>query len=106
MTKIKAMLPFLTVIILDFYLSPLLINDTGTAMMLLLVTVPLICFVCSIIYGVINSFNVLYAILVAILFVPSIFIFYNTTAWVYIAGYGIIALIGNAIGTIFFRRRQ
>lgn len=106
MKKIKAMLPYLCVIALDFYLLPLLIKDTKTAMIMLLGIVPVICFVCSIIYGIKNSFYTLYTIFVAILFIPSIFIFYNSTAWVYIVGFGIIALAGNAIGMIFFKRSK
>lgn len=101
MKKLRDMIPYLAVIILDFYLLPLLIRDTGSAMLMLLVVVPLICFVCSLIYGIKNSFSLVYAVIVAILFIPTIPIFYNTTAWVYIFGYGAVALIGNAIGTVF-----
>jgi hypothetical protein len=104
MEKTKKMLPYLIIIILDFYLLPLFIKDTGTAMMMMLVVIPLICFVCSGVYGIKNSFNLYYALLVAILFVPSIFIFYNSTAWVYVLGYGIIALVGNAIGMMFYKQ--
>jgi hypothetical protein len=42
---------------------------------------------------------------VAILFAPTIFIFYNTSAWVYIITYAIVALVGNGIGRIFYRKR-
>ena len=100
------MIPYLVVIALSFYLLPLLIKDTGTAMMMILVVIPLICFICSIFYGIKNSFNYLYAIIVAILFAPTIFIFYNYTAWVYIVGYGLIALIGNTIGMIINKQRS
>jgi hypothetical protein len=101
MEKVRKMLPFLIIILLDFYLLPILIKDTGTGMMMLLAVIPSICFVCSVVYGINNSFNPFYALIVAILFVPSIFIFYNSTAWVYILGYGVIALAGNVIGMIF-----
>ena len=103
MKKLKDMIPYLTVIILDFYLLPFLIKDTGSAMLMLLIVVPLICFVCSVVYGAKNSFYLVYAIIVAILFIPTILIFYNSTAWIYIFGYGTIALVGNAIGAIFTR---
>ena len=82
MKKLKSMLPYLLVIVLDFYLLPFLIKDTGSAMMMLLVVVPLICFVCSLSYGINNSFNWLYAMIVAVLFAPTILIFYNSSAWV------------------------
>lgn len=106
MKKLRDMIPFLAVIMLDFYLLPFLIRDTGSAMLMLLVVVPLICFVCSLVYGIKNSFCLTYAIVVAILFIPTILIFYNSTAWVYIFGYGAIALVGNAIGMVFSRGRK
>jgi hypothetical protein len=100
------MLPFLLVIVLDFYLLPLLINSTGMAMLLMLIVIPLICIVCSIVYGVKHSLNILYAVFVSILFLPTIFIFYNSSAWVYTVAYGVTALAGNAIGLIFYKRRK
>jgi hypothetical protein len=100
------MLPFLLVIVLGFYLLPLLITDTGMAMLLMLVIIPLICFICSVVYGVKHSLNILYAVLVSVLFLPTVFIFYNSTAWVYTVAYGVIALAGNAIGLIFYKRRK
>ena len=106
MKKLRGMISHLVVIMLDFYLSPFLIRDTGSAMLVLLVAVPLICFICSIVYGIKNSFCLAYAIVVAILFTPTILIFYNSTAWVYIFGYGAIALVGNAIGMVFSKRRK
>ena len=106
MKKLIGMIPYLAVIMLDFYLLPLLIRDTGSAMLMLLIVVPLICFVCSLVYGIKNSFCLAYAIAVAILFIPTILIFYNSTTWVYIFGYGAIALAGNAIGMVFIKERK
>lgn len=103
---LKNMLPYLVVTLMDFYLLPLLIKDTGSAMMMLLVVVPLICFVCSMLYGAKNSFHWLYAMNVAILFIPTIFIFYNSSAWVYIVGYSLIAFIGNVIGMIIYKAKK
>ena len=92
MKKLKDILPFLMVVLADFYLLPLFIQDTGTAMLMLLVVVPLICFICFLIYGLKKPFSLLYSAAVVILFIPSIFIFYNSSAWVYIIAYGVIAL--------------
>lgn len=101
MDKIKKMLPFLIVMALDFYILPFLIRDTGTAMIMLMVVMPLICLVCAAIYGAKYSFNLLFCVLVTILFVPSIFIFYNSSAWIYVVYYGIVGIIGNTIGMLF-----
>ncbi len=99
-TNLKV-LPYLLVNIIAFYLLPLVIKDTGSAMFIMLVGIPVICFVTSIIFGIKHSFKLLYPIGVALIFAPSILIFYNSTAWVYIIVYGVIALIGNFIGKLF-----
>lgn len=103
MKPLQAMLPYLVVIAADFYLLPLLIRNTGWAMLLLLVVIPLVCLACSVVYGWRYSFHGLYPVIVAVLFMPTIFLFYNSTAWVYIVAYGIIALLGNLIGMVFFK---
>ncbi|HBI71561.1 MAG TPA: hypothetical protein DDY59_00010 [Lachnospiraceae bacterium] len=61
---------------------PIAIRDTGSAMAVMLMFIPVI---------------------IALLFFPTIFIFYNSTAWVYIIAYGVIAAIGNFIGKLFFK---
>ena len=103
---IKSTLPFLLVIVFDFYLLPLLISDTGSGMFILLIAVPAICFICSLIYGIKHSFHLIYPAIVAVLFIPTIFIFYNSSAWVYILAYGVIALIGNIAGMIFYKHKN
>ncbi len=90
--------PYLMVIIIDFYILPLLIRDTGSAMIMLLIILPFICFVSSVFYGIRHSFHLSYAFIVAILFLPSLFIYYNISAWIYSLIYGIIALAGNLTG--------
>ena len=59
--------------------------------------VNVICLITSVFYGIRNGFNFWYILIVAIMFAPSIFIFYNSSAWVYVVGYAVIALLGNLI---------
>lgn len=106
MKKMKDMLPILGIIVIDFYILPMVIKDTGTAMLMLLIVVPLICFICSLVYGLIKPFSIFYSAIVAFLFIPSIFIFYNSSAWVYTIAYGIIALIGSVIGMYISKRTK
>ena len=105
MEKFKKMLPYLAVLIFDFYLLPFLIKDTGSGMLILLIGIPMICFMVSLIYGVKNSFNWLFPLLTMLLFAPSIFIFYNESAAIYILAYGIISLIGNFLGKMFRNKK-
>ena len=102
MKKIKEMSLYLMVIMLAFYVLPVLINDTGTGIFFLLILIPIICFLTSLIYGIRHSFNLIFLLLIMILFVPTIFIFifYNESAAVYVLIYGIIATTGNLLGSL------
>ena len=100
MKKIREMSVYLIVIILAFYVLPVFINDTGTGIFFLLILTPIICFVTSIIYGIRHSFNLIFLLIIMILFIPTIFIFYNESAAVYVLIYGIIATIGNLLGSL------
>ena len=82
---------------IDFYIIPRFIKDTGSAVIVMLMIIPLICLITSVFYGIRNGFDFWYILIVAIMFTPSIFIFYNSSAWVYVVGYTVIALLGNLI---------
>ena len=82
--KLQTLLPYAAVLAADFYLLPLLAKDTG---------------------GVRQGFSLLPAVTALVLFAPTIFIHYNTTAWVYAPAYGVIVLIGNTIGRLFYQKR-
>ncbi len=66
-------------------------------MIVMLMIIPLIGLLASVFYGIRNGFDFWYILIVAIMFTPSIFIFYNSSAWVYVVGYTVIALLGNLI---------
>lgn len=99
MNRIKKLLPYLMVNIICFYLLTLLMKDTGSAMFILLFVIPVITFVNAIICGSKTSFDLLYPILVMVIFAPSIFIFYNESANIYIFIYGAISLMGLFVGS-------
>lgn len=97
MDKFKKNLIFYILLIIDFYVIPWFIKDTGSAMIVMLGMIPMVCFVISMMYGIRNGFDFWYVFIVAILFIPSIFIFYNSSAWIYVVVYAGIALLGNFI---------
>lgn len=98
MDKLKKNIFIYILLIINFYILPALIKNTGTAMIMLLVVIPIITLFLSIYYGKKNGFDIWYVISVGILFFPSIFIFYNSSALIYVIVYTIIALIGNFVG--------
>lgn len=98
MDKIKKNWIYYFIVFITFYLIPILIKDTGSGMFILLIVIPLITLITSIIYGIRNIFDIFYPLLVTILFVPTLFIYYNTSAWVYVIAYSMIAVIGELLG--------
>lgn len=95
---------FYTILVIVFYGIPWFICDTGSAMFIMLLIIPAICFVTSLMYGVKNGFHFYYVLITAAIFTPSIFIFYNSTAWIYIILYSIVAMIGNLAALPFKNR--
>lgn len=98
MDKIKKNWVYYFIIFITFYLIPILIQDTGNGMFILLIVIPLITLITSIIYGLRNVFDFIYPLIVAILFIPTLFIYYNASAWTYILVYSMIAVIGELLG--------
>lgn len=101
----KKVLPFIISQIIVFYLIPILIVDTGSGFLILLVLIPFITFLQASLYSLRYKFNILYPIIVGLLFIPSIFIFYNSSAKIYVIIYMVIALLGNSLG-LFLRKRK
>ena len=97
MEKLKNNMVLYLLLLIAFYIIPLFIKDTASAMTLMLVLIPLICLIISIYYGIRNGLDFWYILSVAVIFAPSIFIFYNSSAWVYAFSYALIALFGNLI---------
>ena len=85
--------------IICFYLLTLLMKDTGSAMFILLFVIPVITFVNAIICGKKNSFDILYPLLVMVIFLPYVLIYMNESATIYIFIYGVISLMGCFVGS-------
>lgn len=98
MDKVKKNWVYYFIIFITFYLIPILIQDTGSGMFILLIVIPLITLITSIIYGLRNVFDFIYPLIVAILFIPTLFIYYNASAWTYLLVYSMIAVIGELLG--------
>ena len=97
MDQLKKNILFYILLLIDFYVIPLFIKDTGSSMIVMLMIIPLIGFITSIFYGIRNGFDFWYILIAALLFIPSIFLFYNAIAWVYTAGYAAVAILGNLV---------
>lgn len=98
MNKLKKMTIYFLASAISFYLFPLLGNSTGSFMVILLLIIPLSCFAISYVYGYKNGWNMIFPIAIGILFIPAIFVYFNSTAWVYSVGYSIISAAGVFVG--------
>ena len=97
-SKYLQFLPYILILVMTYYVLPILIEDTGSAMFILLAVIPLIVFVNSFLCGRRHNFQWVLVVLAMALFVPSIFMYYNATALVYTFWYGFIAAAGCFAG--------
>lgn len=82
-----------------FYILPLFAGPTD--MMGLVVLIILATFVLSVVLGAIsaNKVKLLYPIVIAVLFIPSVFIYYNESALIHAVWYLVISTFGLAISS-------
>lgn len=100
MKKYLKELIILIVQLFMFYISPLFAHqDEMIGMVLLMIIVT---FILSVLMGVLsnNKIKYIYPVVVSLIFIPSIFIYYNESALIHSVWYLIITLIGVTIGAI------
>ena len=92
-----------------YYALPLLVfQQEGIAWFLLLVVNPLICMISGILFGIFSGMKqaaILYPFLVGAAFFPSIFLFYNDSALIYLPVYLCACGMGVAIGWIIHLKK-
>ena len=103
--KRVTLLPYLLVLTADFYLLPLLMRDTGGAMVMMLCVMPAVALICGMIHGMRDGFCVFLPLAALVLFIPTVFIHYNATAWIYAPIYAAVVLLGMGVGRIFYGKR-
>lgn len=101
----KPMAPYLAVLAADFYLLPLLIRGTGSAMLFLLAVMPLAAFAAAVHYGTRQGFRPWLSIAALALFLPTTLLYYNGSAWVYGVFYALTVLAGTGLGRLFLGKR-
>ncbi len=105
MDLMKTMRPFLGTLLLAYYLLPFLGQDTGSFILLLLLVLPAVTFLSAVHYGYRHGFHLLVPVLAAVLFTPTVLLYYNSSAWVYIPAYSLWALAGIFLGRGMQRRK-
>lgn len=93
-----------------FYIFPLFAGPTDAMGMVFLIIVAT--FVLSIILGIVSNQKIkyLYPLLIAIIFIPSVFIYYNESALIHSVWYLVISttglLLGMIIRKILFKEKE
>lgn len=95
---------------LFYYGLPLLVwigDATGWMMLpVLLLIFPALAFLLSLYDGIRYGFSWILPIAAALLFLPTVFIYYNITALFYVIIYGSLGFIGEAVGLTVYRNNQ
>ncbi len=91
-------IPYFLTDILVFYALPLLGGSTGAFMLILLVLTPAVCLVTALLFALKNGWKWWFAPAACILFIPCVFLYYNSSAWVYCPIFFLASLIGGLIG--------
>lgn len=83
-----------------FYIFPLFAGPTDAMGMVFLIIV--ITFILSILFGIVSNYKIkyLYPLLIAFIFIPSVFIYYNESALIHSVWYLIISTSGLLLGII------
>lgn len=86
-----------------FYIFPLFIGPTDAMGMVLLILVTT--FILSILIASVSKekWKYFYPVVISILFIPSVFIYYNDSALIHAVWYLIDSVIGLLIGTIIYK---
>ena len=98
----KSLLIYSTALVIIFYLLPLLFK--GGIVFLFLIN-PLAVFLSSVICGGNNKLVFSIVFITALLFLPTIFIFYNESAWIYVVFYVVVSFVGCFIGLIKSKKK-
>ena len=86
-----------------FYMFPMFAGSTDAMGLVFLIWLSTI--ILGIIIAIISSNKIkyLYPIIIAIIFIPSVFIYYNESALVHSLWYLISSIVGVLIGTIIYK---
>ena len=94
----KGVLALLVPVLVVFYLFPLAMTQGGSEIVVFGVYMPGVLLITSLIYGYVYHFEWRYPLLIALLFIPTIFIYFNSSALIYIPVFAIITYFGMSLG--------
>lgn len=85
---------------INFYLFPFLFKESNQEMMVLLVVMPLITICLGIVYTSLVQPHWVYPLLVGVAFIPTMFMYYSISAWIFAIIHFLAFIVGCLIGII------
>ena len=106
MKKYLKELIIISIQLIMFYLFPLTAGPTDMMglVLILLFTTLLLSGILTIISN--NKIKYIYPIIVAIVFIPSVFIYYNESALIHSVWYLVVSVIGTIVGYIIYKIKE
>ncbi|MEG0077766.1 hypothetical protein [Anaerorhabdus sp.] len=98
--KNKALLINFIGVCLNFYLLPFLFRGNANETILILVVMPAITIVLGVSYTMMNQPHWFYPVIVGVLFIPTMFIFYNLSAIIFAMIHFLGFVVGCLVGII------
>lgn len=105
--RFERVLPYLISAILIYNLAPLAVILTGDPLGIYnLLPAVYICavLVISFIFGKKHGSDWIIALVLSLTFLPTMYIFFYSSAWVYMIVYFLASVVGNVIGVVYGRR--
>lgn len=85
---------------INFYLLPLLFRNSSVEVTMMLVIMPLITIVLGAMYTYLVQPHWIYPIVVGVLFVPTMWLYYSISAWIYAIIHFLAFIVGCLVGII------
>ncbi len=95
----KLILNFVGVCI-NFYLLPLVFRNTSNDVMMMLIVMPLITIVLGVLYTYMVQPHWIYPVVVALLFIPTMWLYYSISAWIFAIIHFLSFIVGCLVGII------
>ena len=98
MKRLKELIIYAVINILSFYLLPLLVNGMSSRMLIPMIAIPAISVITAFIYGWRTKKSAVFGLMIAVLYVPTIFIYESSTV-IYAIIYTVASLVAAAVGS-------
>lgn len=97
---LKEMLPYLVSADSPSMLFPVSRKTPAYYIIHLLIVLPVLCLAAGFLYGFFTGFHQVLPLLIAVLFLPTMYLYYNPSALAYAFTFLFITFVGNGVGCL------